>query len=109
MSQYGSIMNGPEVISGAVLEIEDFTMDHVSSKTVLYCTVCTCIYNDIEKNLLGATSSISIFVSFGRWAAIFPCTFGLKRPKSQRRNIFEIQKSDRSTPKAKGPKRQRGK
>ena len=31
MSQYGSIMNGPEIISGAVLEIEDFTMDHVSS------------------------------------------------------------------------------
>jgi hypothetical protein len=28
MSQYGSIMNGPEIISGAVLEIEDFTMDH---------------------------------------------------------------------------------
>jgi len=28
MSQYGSIMNGPEIISGTVLEIEDFTMDH---------------------------------------------------------------------------------
>lgn len=28
MSQYGSIMNGPEIISGAVLEMEDFTMDH---------------------------------------------------------------------------------
>jgi len=28
MSQYGSIMNAPENISGTVLEIEDFTMDH---------------------------------------------------------------------------------
>jgi len=28
MNQYGSIQNGPETISGTVLEIEDFTMDH---------------------------------------------------------------------------------
>ena len=101
MSQYGSIMNGPEIISGAVLEIEDFTMDHVSSRMSIEIRS--------RHNYSGATSPVQILVPFGRWTTIFACSIGLKRPKSERGNVFEIQKSNCSTPKAKGSKGQRRK
>ena len=104
MSQYGSIMNGPEIISGAVLEIEDFTMDHVSSRINR-----SHLSTEIRSNYSGATSPVQIPVPFGRWTTIFACSIGLKRPKSERGNVFEIQKSNCSTPKAKGSKGQRRK